>query len=139
MRSVRGFSLVELMVVVALIGVVVAIALPSYREYSRRANRAAAGAVLMEIVSRQEQYAAANRAYAEDAGGVSALVPLGITPPAEVSSNYTFDVRVIPWTYGLVTMTGFEAKATPIAGSAQDGDDVLKVNQFGLKTPVGRW
>ena len=140
MRSARGFSLVELMVVVALIGVVLAIAVPSYREHIRRANRAAAGAVLMEIVSRQEQYAATNRAYAEDAGGVSALVPLGITPPAEVSSNYTFTVSTAAWSAtATVSVSGFEAIATPIAGSVQEGDAPLKVNQFGLKTPVGVW
>lgn len=58
-----GFSLGELMVVVAIIGILVAIAIPQLKLYQIRSYKAAAKAVLMDIASRQEQFVAQNRAY----------------------------------------------------------------------------
>lgn len=118
--------------VVAIIGILMAIALPGYREYLVRANRDAAKAVLLDIVSRQEQYAATNRAYATTTGA------LGMTVPDEVSANYTITIAQTSWSYSgggvTTTMTGFTASAAPIAGTAQANDGTLSINQFGLKT-----
>jgi type IV pilus assembly protein PilE len=132
-RSQFGLTLVELVVVVAVLGVLLSIALPSYREYKIRANRSAAQAVLLEIVSREEQYAASNRAYfatpaANDLGG------LGMTLPDDVSANYDITVAL---SNVLGTNDGFVATAT--AKGEQTGDGDLAVNQFGLRTPTGKW
>lgn len=149
-RKTSGFSLVELMVVVAIVGVLMAIALPGYREYVIRANRDAAKAVLLEIVSREEQYAASNRAYTTDVTGTG-TTSLRMTVPEDVSSKYTIAVTVSVWCnpstastcpplptasdYSTVqVMTGFTATATPIAGTTQANDGTLSINQFGLKT-----
>jgi type IV pilus assembly protein PilE len=133
-RAARGFSLVELMVVVTIIGILLAIATPSYRDYVVRAKRDAAKAVLLEIVTRQEQFAATNRAYA------ATTAALGMTLPDEVSGNYSITITPSTWSYNAggisTTMSGYTATATPIAGSAQDGDGTLSINQFGLKTRV---
>jgi type IV pilus assembly protein PilE len=130
----RGFSLIELMVAMTIIGILLAVAMPNYREYQVRANRAAVKAVLTDIVSRQEQYAVTNRAYAADTAS------LNITVPADVSSNYTIAIDNTPtWTSGTVTMTGFIATATPKPGSIQVADGTLSINQFGLKSPAEKW
>lgn len=133
MRRSRGFSLMELMIVIALLGIIFAISVPVYRDYERRAMRTAAGAVLLEVVSKQEQYAASNRAYA------TTLTDLAVVPPPKVSELYDFALTQVDWVSGTATITGFTATATPKAGSIMDGDHVLSINQFGLRSPPGTW
>ncbi|SDR77301.1 type IV pilus assembly protein PilE [Halopseudomonas xinjiangensis] len=62
----RGFTLIEVMIVVVIVGILAAIALPSYREYVLRGNRAQGQALLMEAAARQERFYAQNSAYVTD-------------------------------------------------------------------------
>jgi type IV pilus assembly protein PilE len=59
----KGFTLIEVMIVVAVIAILVGIAMPNYREYVLRSNRAVAKGALLEVASRQEQYFLNNRSY----------------------------------------------------------------------------
>lgn len=63
MPKSKGFTLIEVMIVVAIIAILVGIALPNYREYVLRSNRAVAKGALLEVASRQEQYFLNNRSY----------------------------------------------------------------------------
>lgn len=139
MQRVAGFSLVELMIVVTIIGVLAAVAIPSYQQYRVSANRSGAKAVLLEIVSKQEEYIGRNGAFAS---GGSWAADLNISVPAEVDREYTFAVTAasIPLS-GTLNAPGFVASATPKAGSFQEagGDGVISINQFGLKTPPSKW
>lgn len=65
-RSQRGFTLIEVMIVVVIVGILAAIALPSYRDYVLRGNRAQGQALLMEAAARQERFYAQNSAYVTD-------------------------------------------------------------------------
>ena len=56
-----GFSLIELMVVVAIITILAVIAYPSYTQYLIRANRSAAQAEMLDIANRQQQFLLTNR------------------------------------------------------------------------------
>jgi len=65
-RSMAGVTLIELMVAVAIVGVLAAIAYPSYSRYVVRANRTVAKGLLLQVADRQEQYFADHKAYASN-------------------------------------------------------------------------
>ena len=61
----RGFTLIELMIVVAIVGILAGIAYPSYMDHVRKGNRAKAQAFLMDVAQRQQNYLIVHRQYAE--------------------------------------------------------------------------
>ena len=127
----QGFTLMELMIVVAIIGILAAIALPNYNDYVRRSNRSAAQSQMMDIANRQQQFLFADRVYASK----SALVSSGYAPPAEVIAKYTFDIAV----NNSATPPTFTITFTPIVGSSQASDGTLTLNHQGVKSPAGKW
>ncbi len=78
-ENARGFTLIELMIVVAIIGLLAAIAYPSYRDQVIRSNRTEARALLLDAAARQERFFSSNNSYA------ATLVDLRFTPAADGS------------------------------------------------------
>lgn len=124
----RGFTLIELMVAVAVIGILAAIALPSYGQYIVRSNRAAAQSYLMELSQAQAQFMADSRSYAATVG------ELNLTPPDKVAANYRIDIVLEPG-----PPQGFTITAAPLEGSPQAEDGELGINQAGTRTPGDKW
>lgn len=62
-KQSRGFTLIELMIVVAVVGILATIAYPSYQEYMRKAKRAEGRTALMELLQQQERYMTQNNTY----------------------------------------------------------------------------
>ena len=86
MRRRSGFTLIELMIVLAVIGILTAVALPSYRSYIARGIRSQGQQFLIDLSQRQEQYFLDARAYATDLGTTPGLINLPI--PDKVAQNY---------------------------------------------------
>lgn len=129
-KPANGFTMIELMVTVAIIGILAAIAYPSYVQYVIRSNRSAAQAQMLDIANRQQQFLLANRAYAATA----AMTTSGYAVPPELITKYTFEATV-----GAGTVPSFLITFTPVVGSSQAGDGALTLNSDGVKTPAAKW
>ncbi|MES2578961.1 MAG: type IV pilin protein [Pseudomonadota bacterium] len=92
-RMQKGFTLIELMIVVAIIGILASIAIPSYQEYVRRARASGATGVLADMRIKMEQYYQDNRTYelgpcTATTGADTTFFAFGCTP-APTSTAYT--------------------------------------------------
>lgn len=87
-----GFTLIELMIVVAIVAIIAAVALPSYTEHLRKARRGDVQSFMAEVVARQQHYLIDRRAYATSITAATSDGGLGMTVPANVSAYYTVTV-----------------------------------------------
>lgn len=120
----HGFTLIELMIVVTVIGILAAIAYPSYQDYIRRARRIEAQSVMMDIQLMQEKYRINHVSY----GG---LADLGTFP----SDYYSFAISGN-------TVSAYTITATAKSGTSQASDTgctSMTVNQASTKTPDTCW
>lgn len=122
----KGFTLVELVIVVAIIGILAAIAYPSYTQYKIKAQRTDAQSEMLYIAQRMQTYRVANGTFA---GATVATVYGGVdTTPKQGTALYqlTFD----PVT---TTANGWTLIAKPIAGKQQADNGWICLNDQGQK------
>jgi type IV pilus assembly protein PilE len=122
-RRAAGFTLVELLIAIAIVSILMAAALPSYREYARRSLRAEAQAFMNTVQVRQQQFLLDTRAYA------TSLSDVGLTVSARVQAGYEFRLVVLPGppqTYVL--------SATPRADQAGEACGTMSIDQSGART-----
>ena len=136
----RGFTLIEVMIVVVIVAVLAAIALPSYRAHVIKANRSAAQQFMLDVAAREQQILLDARNYV--AVGATANFPnsptgtppgVGLEVPGDVPVNYAIVVTV----NNAATPPTFTITAT--AQGPQAGDVTLKLDQAGIKTPAAKW
>jgi type IV pilus assembly protein PilE len=134
MRGAKGFTLVELLITMAIVGILVAVGYPSYQNHLRKGARATAQVEMLKIADRQAQYLLDARNYALGSG---ALTALNITLPGEVSTKYTVTVTAADGTDTPSTPPTYTIRATPTTGSAQVPDGELTLTHAGVKTRAG--
>ena len=132
----KGFTLIELMITVAVIGILAAIVYPSYQNYVIRAQRSSAQQLLLNIASREEQFLLDSRQYTGTlSGGIFTTPPEGWTCTAAACSSPRYNVAVV--SNNAATPPSFVITATAIGQQLSDGD--LTLNSLGQKTPAGKW
>ncbi len=130
-RTKRGFTLIELMITVAIVGILAAIAYPSYQDQVMKSRRGEAKACLMEMAQFMERFYTTNGRYDLDSGGAAVALPV-TQCVNDLQVHYVIALAgVAPQTYTLT--------ATPInTQAAQDTRcAVLGIDQTGRKTFTG--
>jgi len=121
MQHRLGFTLIELMIVVAILAILVAIAYPSYKNQVIRGERTGGQDFLMDIAQRQEQYLLDQRQYATSLGAGG----LNMTMPPEITTYYQAPVFTIN---NAATPPTFQISLAPLAGGPMVGDGTLIIN-----------
>lgn len=125
----RGVTLIELVIVVSIIGILAAIAVPSYRQYVLRANRAEAKSALLNLAAAQEKFYLQNNTYATNSL-LSTAAPAGLGLPATTEKGYyTLSIA------NGANAAGFSATATAAGGQAVDSScATFTIDQTGTRS-----
>ena len=120
-----GFSLIELMMVLVIVGILTSIAYPSYQDYVARARRTDGKTLLMDVAARQERYFADHNSYSTD------VTDLGYTAANSKEGFYTATVAAGAMDGSGDITTAYTITAAPVAaawggsGDTKCGDLIL--------------
>ena len=131
----RGFTLIEIAVVLAIISILVSVALPSYSGSIVRLNRASAERFMLDVANREEQYMMDARSYTATVGTGG----LGITPEVDLVVRYTFAVALTGNDCAGAALAGPSFVISATAIGAQAGDGNLCLDSRNNRTPAAKW
>jgi type IV pilus assembly protein PilE len=127
-----GFTLIEVMIAVAVVAILAAVALPSYESQLRRSRRSDAQSFALDLLGRQQQFLLDRRTYATSITAAAADDGLGVAIPASVANFY--GVRLVASTVAPPTFT---VTLTPTGRQVADACGTLTLDQAGVKTASG--
>ena len=146
MSTIKGFTLVEIMIVVAILGIISAIAVPSYMEYVKKGKRADAKVELLRIAQLQESYFVEQLSYAKDLSSTRANGGLGLGTTVK-SEQEQYLISISSQDSGNGTCTGLPADscasytltAAPLGGQASDKCGKFTLTNTGVKDVVDEY
>ncbi|MCK5668161.1 MAG: type IV pilin protein [Gammaproteobacteria bacterium] len=126
-QKTSGFTLMELMVTVAIVGILAAVALPRYRSSVLRSARSEGKSALLEAATRQEQYYLDNKTY------TAVMTDLGLSASPYITEGGNYSVSAAAST-GKTIATSYTLTAAPQGGQADDTHcGSLTLNSNGVK------
>jgi len=127
-ENAKGFTLIELMIVVAILGILAAVAFPSYQKYTTKSHRVDAEKNLGELAQYMERYFTENGRYDQDSGSTAVSLPFSKSPKDGSKTHYNIALSA-------VSSTAFTLKATPTGSQATNDTKcgILSVNSAGVK------
>jgi type IV pilus assembly protein PilE len=126
-RAPRGFTLIELMVTLAVVGILAAIALPSYTQYVQKGRRVDAKNAVQDLALREERFFATNNRYSKLATDLGfAAFPVDVN--ASGTSYYSLDVTMPD------SADAFKVTATPKDTQTADACYAYNVDNLGVQT-----
>ncbi len=129
LKSVRGITLIELMIAVAIVAILASIAMPAYNQYIIESRRSEAKSALLELGQFMERYYTTNSAYNKDAGSLEASdLPYSSVPKDGGTAYYSIAVSSTETTYTITL--------TPTGVMAGDSCGNYTLSQTGAHTPT---
>jgi len=141
MRIDKGFTLIELMVVVAIIGILAGIAYPSYQDSVLKSRRRDAGGALLGFVNAMERYYTETNSYTGAAGTSGTPANTGAPRIYSIKSPVDGSDKYYDLTINAATATTYTLRATPFGAQASDSCGNLEITNTGVKSPstAGCW
>ena len=122
----KGFTLIELMIAVMIVGIIAAVAIPSYQSQVTKSRRADAQGALTGLANAMERYFTNQNTYAGAAVGDDGIFP--DQAPLDGGTKY-YQLSI-----SAQDASSYTLQATPIAGGAQAGDGALRLTSTGVRT-----
>ena len=126
----RGFTLIEVMIVVLIIGILAAVAYPSYQESVRKSARADAQADLMELAQISERFFTTNNRYDQTRAGVPYVLPFAQSPRSGANPRYNINFAAP------APGQAYLLQAVPAGAQVGDTCGTLSINQLGVTLPA---
>jgi len=138
-RSASGFTMVELMIVVAIIGILAAVAIPSYKSSVKKSNRSAAKTALLDLAAREEKIYSLTNAYSttpSDLFGTGTTLTFPLNAPLTGPAQYTIATPTIAAATTTASAT-FSITATPTGTQTGDQCGNFTINSAGQQSVSG--